>query len=72
MRQQVASMAPKIAGIANAFELVLRFAAWAGQLRGDPSVEQIRDQFNVSRATAYRWRAAWLAARGTHNKERTT
>jgi len=29
-----------------------------------PTVAELRDRFQMSRATAYRWRAAWIAALG--------
>ncbi|WP_057921129.1 hypothetical protein [Lysobacter capsici] len=45
-------------------ELLFRFVWWAHQLREFPSVQQIRDRFEVSRATAYRWRDSLAAAHG--------
>lgn len=45
-------------------ELILRFAWWAHQLHRFPSMAQIRDHFNVDRATAYRWRSALANAHG--------
>ena len=52
-------------GFASGLELALHFAAWAHSCRhADPSVAAIRDHWHVSRATAYRWQAAWRAVRG--------
>ena len=45
-------------------ELVMRFAIWADRLCAVPTAEQIRDRFEVSHATAYRWRIDWCAAKG--------
>lgn len=55
---------PKTAGIGSAFELAIRFVDWADQFKGGPSSQQIRAHWQVSKATAYRWLAAWKAARG--------
>jgi predicted DNA-binding transcriptional regulator YafY len=33
----------------------LTIAVWLVSLRHRPTVQQIRDRWNVSRATAYRW-----------------
>lgn len=43
----------------------MRFALWAGQLHAAPTIEQIRHRFDCSRATAYRWRAVYLAVIGS-------
>lgn len=43
---------------ANPLEQVIRFVSWAQQLRHFPTPLQIQDAFEVSRATAWRWRAA--------------
>lgn len=51
-------------GLASAFELTMRFIAWAGALQSDPTPEQIRERWEVSRATAYRWLHAWQDAKG--------
>ena len=48
----------------NHLEQVLRFAWWAHQLARFPSVAQVMTRFDVSRATAYRWRNALAAAHG--------
>lgn len=37
----------------------MAFAVWATKLRTFPTVEQVREHFGVSRATAYRWRNMW-------------
>lgn len=37
----------------------MAFAMWATKLRTFPTVEQVRDHFDVCRATAYRWRDMW-------------
>lgn len=45
-------------------ELAFRFVAWAHQLERFPDPEQIQARFEVSRATAWRWRSALAAAYG--------
>lgn len=62
-RRHAPGLHPTVAGMATGFEQCLRFIAWAQSLEGDPTAEQIQRQFNVSRATAYRWLGAWQAAR---------
>jgi transposase-like protein len=66
-----AQLQPHVAGIASTFELALRFVQWATQLRTVPTAQQICEQFNVSRPTAYRWRAAWLAVQGIATPSRS-
>jgi hypothetical protein len=51
------------------FELIIRFTAWAYQLNRFPSEAQIRAHLDVSRATAYRWRDAFVAAHGIGTPE---
>lgn len=62
------AMPKSCVGIASALEFVLSFVRWAQGLPGDPTVQQIQQHFDVSRATAYRWRGAWLAVFGQHTK----
>ena len=45
-------------GIHTAIAIAHRFTHHA------PTVAQLREAFNMSRATAYRWRRAWLDANG--------
>lgn len=56
---------------ATGFELVLRVLRWAESSREVPSVEAIQTRWLVSRATAYRWRAALAAAMAENWKPRT-
>jgi hypothetical protein len=49
---------------AGKLELGIRFALWAMQLRRCPTTFDIETVFQCSRATAYRWRRAWIVARG--------
>lgn len=44
-------------GIFNAARIAVRY-------RATPTIKQLMYDFNMSRATAYRWRAAFLIARG--------
>ena len=46
------------------FALALAFTRWALQQRDPPTWQAIANRFDVSRATAYRWREAWLAVSG--------
>jgi hypothetical protein len=60
-----AGVLPKnVIGMTYHLELALRFAEWAEGMLAPPTAEQISSYFNVSRATGYRWQAAWLAAKG--------
>lgn len=43
-------------------ELGVRFHLWATALNATPDWRRIAQHFNCSRATAYRWLAAWKAA----------
>lgn len=43
---------------------VLRFGDWMDSHRQLPAVERICDYWGLGRATAYRWLAAYKAARG--------
>lgn len=52
------------AGISTSFELALRFHLWWQQQRKTPHWRAIATHWNVDRATAYRWRNAYLAALG--------
>ena len=45
-------------------ELLIRFALWASGLQEVPAWERISMHFQVSRATAYRWRRDWCDAMG--------
>jgi hypothetical protein len=38
----------------------MRFTLWAMELQAIPTADEIRRSFAVSRATAYRIRAAWV------------
>jgi hypothetical protein len=43
-------------------ELGIRFALWAQQNRRRPTADEVMAAFGVSRATAYRYCAAWQSA----------
>ena len=45
-------------------EFSMRFALWCASLQTTPSVERIQARYQMSRATAYRWRAAWCHIQG--------
>ena len=47
-------------------EKMLRFAFWMRDLHVLPTVDTVRERFNISRATAYRWLASARAIRGVH------
>lgn len=54
---------PRLHVAANAHIITaLRIAKRFGGKR--PSVDQLREAFGMSRATAYRWRQAWDAVHG--------
>lgn len=46
------------------FERALRFGAWMQARHTFPRMEDVRDHFDVDRATAYRWLRAWADANG--------
>lgn len=50
-------------GIISGIEFVFRFIAWADGLGGRISPDQVMDYWGMSRATAYRWKAAYEAVR---------
>ena len=52
------------------FELALRVVRWAERRNEAPSVASICSEWGVSRATAYRWRAALSAAMAENWKPR--
>lgn len=54
----------RVTGTFNWTELLMRYAYWHAQQQAPPTVEAIRQRFNVSRATAYRWRSAAHRAKG--------
>jgi hypothetical protein len=51
-----------VAHCADGFETALRVLRWAEHLSDKPSASAIQDRWGVSRATAYRWRAALSVA----------
>lgn len=53
-----------VVGIVGLLEWALAFARWASLLREPPTWEQISERWDVSRATAYRYKSAWEAAVG--------
>lgn len=50
------------AGFTSSLEFAMYFNQWASERGNDPSVSDIRAHFEVSRATAFRWRRAYLDA----------
>ncbi|MGH8073693.1 MAG: hypothetical protein ACREO4_06425 [Lysobacter sp.] len=55
---------PQVRDDTSHLELIMRFCAWAHQLRRFPTIAATRARFDISRATAYRWRDALAAAHG--------
>jgi hypothetical protein len=53
-----------VAGIVDRLHWSLVFTRWAASLHNPPTVAQISERFGVSRATSYRYKAAWEAAVG--------
>ena len=49
-------------GLLSQLHWSLTFTHWASSLNDIPTVQQICERFDVSRATGYRYRAAWEAA----------
>ena len=49
---------------ASSMETAMRICIWVLSMHHMPSVDRIRAQWGVSRATAYRWRAALSDAMG--------
>jgi hypothetical protein len=54
-----------VLGIVNHLQWAMEFVTWASSLRTAPSPAQIQQRFGVSRATSYRYKAAWDAVAGT-------
>ena len=50
-------------GIGTSLELAIRFATWADEMGDRLTPGAIREHFNCSRATSYRWFGAYKAAR---------
>lgn len=50
---------PQIPGIYTHVELGMHFARWADQMRHLPTPAMVMSRFGVSRATAYRYVAAY-------------
>lgn len=50
------------AGFTSSLDFAMYFNQWASERGNDPSVSDIRDHFEVSRATAFRWRRAYRDA----------
>ena len=64
-RVDVATCMPHTRGhAASGLETAIRMCMWVLPMRGLPTVDQIRTQWGVSRATAYRWRRAFADALG--------
>lgn len=61
---QMGALYPRSDSSHNGIELAFRFVLWAQQMHSAPTHHQIREHFGCSVATAFRWRAAWLAANG--------
>lgn len=55
---------------ATGFETALRVLRWAEHMREVPSASAIQNKWGVSRATAFRWRAALAAALAENWKPR--
>lgn len=50
-------------GIKSNFEFAIRFAHWCDTQMKAPTWRDVKRHYRVNRATAYRWLAAWKAAR---------
>jgi hypothetical protein len=48
----------------TAVEAYFRVAVWIHSLQVKPTPDRVMQRFGVSRATAYRWLAAWRSATG--------
>ena len=48
------------------FKLGIRFHLWASSLNAPPDWKAVRDRFEVSRATAYRFIRSWKDAAPMH------
>jgi hypothetical protein len=55
-------------GIIHTIEWCMSFVAWAKSLRDPPTPQEISQKFGVSRATGYRYHAAWQAMFGNDFK----
>lgn len=54
------------AGIATAIEFCIHFVKWADRQPKPLSAVAIQNHWEMSRASAYRWRAAYLACTGQY------
>lgn len=50
------------AGFTTSLDFAMYFNKWAAARGGDPSIDDITCRFEVSRATAFRWRRAYRDA----------
>lgn len=60
-RQFTSKMPKNSVGFLNMMQFSLSFLEWANSRRTAITWEMIRDDWQVHRATAYRWLAAWNA-----------
>jgi len=54
----------RVPGVLVHAELMMRFTYWFDAQRHTPEIRTICERFNVSRATAYRWRSCARTAKG--------
>ena len=47
------------AGLSGQMAVYFDFILWASQIKGGPTYQAIMARYGMSRATAYRWNAAW-------------
>jgi len=57
-------------GARSNFELAIRFADWCDMCTNDPTWKQVMRAFQVERATAFRWLAAYRSARKSRDLEK--
>lgn len=51
-------------GLQSQIEFALRFTQWMQTRRKKPTAEEMMDRWGMSRATAYRYKAAYRAVNG--------
>lgn len=55
-----------VAGLCSVMEFCFRFQSWANTQPKPISAKSIQSKWRMSRAAAYRWRAAYLASTGQY------